>query len=205
MTTTIAELNKREKPLNTRTVQRGPRLTNYRAFTLACHILRYFIKRELTTVELCVASGAKYDSCARLVTVAREAGLIKPTGFGQSERGTKPMKYTMDLEQGVTDVGTMTVIDQAVLHIGRGMDYAEAVRKGFMERFGLMLYVDPGFVDNYTYKTGHGSLTPPQEMWIEGFARGWALYPAALLDWQKRAVIERREAKDSARRKGLVS
>lgn len=205
MTTTIEDLKKREKALTTRTVQRGARVTNYRAFSLACHILRFLIKQELTTVELCEVSGVKYDSCVRLVTVAREAGLIKPTGFGQSARGTKPMKHTIDLDQGLTSMGTMTIIDQAVLHIGRGMDYTEAVRKGFMERFGLMLYVDPGFVDNYTYKTAYGALSPPQEMWVEGFRRGWDLYPMALLDWQKRAVIERREAKDSARRKGLIS
>lgn len=201
---TTESLKARDRQLTTRNVQRGvPRVNNFRAFTLAAHVLRYLIRNELTTVELAAISQTKYDSTQRIVAVAREAGLIKPCGLGTSSRGTKPTKYTIDLDQGLAPMGSMTIIDQATLHIRNGTDFVEAIRKGFLERFGLVLLVDPGFVDAYTYKTSLGSLSPPQEMWIEGFTRGWALYPTALLEWQKRQVAERRDRKDSERKRGI--
>jgi hypothetical protein len=191
-------------PLTTRTVQRGKgRVNNFRAFSLACHVLRYLVRDQLTTVELSAASGAKYDSCQRIVCVAREAGLIKQTGFGESARGIKPMKYSIDFDQGLSPMGTMTIIDQALLRIRNGTQFTDAVRKGFAERFGLELEVDPGFVNVYTYRTKLGPLSPPQDMWIEGFTRAWALFPWALLDWQKQAVADRRERRDDAKKRGI--
>lgn len=68
-----------------------------RAFTLACHLLKFLVHRNLTMVELAAISGCSYHSALRIIKAGRKNGLIKVSGYGTSNRGTKPFKYTLDI------------------------------------------------------------------------------------------------------------
>lgn len=69
-----------------------------RSFNMTCLIVKCLLKQSLTTVEMAVASGVSYATCQRFVQSGMKTGLLRIDGFGISERGVKPLRYTINQE-----------------------------------------------------------------------------------------------------------